>query len=178
MQNSNTNKKSEPRWVPLQDTWTTPEELLDILNVEQVPVPIVRVAQLLGADVYLIDDVEWHGALEASVETGEANIYVYRNMPDTRKRFTVAHELGHLILHGDEKTEGAQYTVELRDHNFNDTNQKEHQANGFGAGLLMPEDKVKNLVTFLGQDIRELAESFEVSTPAMKNRLNKLSLLD
>lgn len=106
-----------------------------------------------------------------------------------RQRFTIAHELGHLLLH-----EGRPLTVDqavLRVDLRNDvssmaTDLQEIQANTFAAALLMPEkivlDYATNLVRANGDITRdtlisELARTFDVSAEAMGYRLINLGIL-
>ena len=88
-----------------------------------------------------------------------------------RNRYTLAHELGHYILHKDKN-------VDLVDTTFfrnNETDSIEYMANEFAAKLLMPEDKVRDFVDNQGiKNIGELAEKFVVSASAMKYRIISL----
>lgn len=161
------NRESAPLWVKLYRSRKTPGEVVRMLGIEEPPVPITNLARDLGAEVYLVEDKNWHGAVDADVQTGDASIYVHKEMPETRQRFTIAHEIGHLILH--EKQE-----IRLRDTNFLENNREEEaQANGYAAGLLMPEFMMDN-ITLAITDPYKLAKTFFVSPAAMKARLNKL----
>lgn len=100
-------------------------------------------------------------------------IKVNRNDSARRQRFTVAHEVGHYLLHrdqiGDGITDDVLYRSGLSD-------RREAQANRMAADLLMPQQlvdewldrartlKVDNVVSFL-------ADKFNVSEAAMKIRL-------
>jgi Zn-dependent peptidase ImmA (M78 family) len=88
-----------------------------------------------------------------------------------RQKFTLAHELGHYILHKDKN-------VDIVDTTFfrnNETDSIEYMANEFAAKLLMPEDKVRDFVDNQGiKNIGELAEKFEISASAMKYRIISL----
>lgn len=104
---------------------------------------------------------------------GQFIIRVNRNDSARRQRFTVAHEIGHYLLHrneiGDGITDDVLYRSELSD-------RREAQANRMAADLLMPQQlvdewldraralKVDNVVGFL-------ADKFNVSEAAMKIRL-------
>lgn len=106
-----------------------------------------------------------------------------------RQRFTIAHELGHLLLH-----KGRPLTVDqavLRVDMRNDvssmaTDIQEIQANTFAATLLMPEEMVLNSATTLVRKdgsitrddlIAKLARTFNVSVEAMSYRLINLGIL-
>lgn len=93
-----------------------------------------------------------------------------------RRRFTIAHEVGHWVLHRDDiadlvvtRTVGyvpsdpakAQTPEEIR----------EREANRFAAELLMPEDRIHAAVGAHGADVVGQAERFEVSALSMAWRL-------
>jgi Zn-dependent peptidase ImmA (M78 family) len=103
---------------------------------------------------------------------------------NTRKRFTIAHELGHLFLHKNISVNYDQGVMLFRDSHASDgTDLREIQANQFAAELLMPEDSVRDEVAKLGlrdlmddEVIEELAEKYNVSSQAMAVRLSNLYL--
>jgi Zn-dependent peptidase ImmA (M78 family) len=87
-----------------------------------------------------------------------------------RQRYTLAHELGHYILHKEKN-------IDIVDTTFfrnNETDSIEYMANEFAAKLLMPQDKVEVLINQGIKNIGELAENFEVSASAMKYRVLSL----
>tara|TARA_A100001391_G_scaffold204946_2_gene202677 strand:- start:3572 stop:4123 length:552 start_codon:yes stop_codon:yes gene_type:complete len=89
-----------------------------------------------------------------------------------RRRFTMAHELGHILL-GHVKS-GAK---PKRDNNFNANGDwDEVDANAFAAELLMPETHVVHFLN-QGMDISSMADKFLVSPTAMRYRLQRLGLL-
>ncbi|WP_119025608.1 ImmA/IrrE family metallo-endopeptidase [Acinetobacter soli] len=78
-----------------------------------------------------------------------------------RARFTVAHEIGHLILHeGFALARGA-----VRHEHYEDS---EWQADAFAAELLMPSQACINL------SIAEIRERFQVGFKAARNKFNSL----
>ena len=104
-----------------------------------------------------------------------------------RQRFTVAHELGHLLLHdGRQLTVDHSVRVNWRDHKSSmATDREEIEANAFAAQLLMPGDLVRSATALLVSDgirtrdavISSLAEQFDVSTEAMGYRLVNLGII-
>lgn len=90
-----------------------------------------------------------------------------------RRRFTVAHELGHCCLHGDSLQDGY---VEFRN-NSNNGSVKEIEANTFAGELLIPKHSLNNIINRLVKpSITALAEIFEVSLPVMRGRLELLKI--
>ncbi|MBD9653595.1 ImmA/IrrE family metallo-endopeptidase [Pseudomonas sp. PDM12] len=88
-----------------------------------------------------------------------------------RNRFTLAHELGHVLLgHVNE------HNTQHRDTTFGNYNPIERSANSFAAALVMPEQRVREL--FSGAtSVQQLAEAFGVSNAAMSFRLKNLGLI-
>ena len=90
----------------------------------------------------------------------------------TRQRFTMAHELGHYILHRNDQSE------------FNDTvlfrngevNPQEYEANYFAGDLLMPEDRFREFLNQQSTSVDDLAEYFNTSPLAVRVRAKQLNL--
>lgn len=89
-----------------------------------------------------------------------------------RRRFTVAHELGHFVMgHEDAPRDvPANFGASVSD-------PIERAANQFAAELLMPEDSVRQ-VALSGRfgSVENLADAFKVSKVAMNYRLTNLRL--
>lgn len=106
-----------------------------------------------------------------------------------RQRFTIAHELGHLLLHEGKQiiVDQAVLRVDLRNHvSSMGTDVEEIEANTFAATLLMPErivfpyvtDLIKTNGDITREDlIAELARTFDVSAEAMGYRLINIGIL-
>jgi Zn-dependent peptidase ImmA (M78 family) len=87
-----------------------------------------------------------------------------------RRRFTIAHELGHYFLHrhlGDFED-----TVIFR--REQQPNPREYEANEFAARLLMPEDKFLLARNRLNNDIGAIAHEFGVSELATRFRIDNV----
>ncbi len=100
-----------------------------------------------------------------------------------RKRFSVAHEIGHFILHPSREAYDLQ--VIARDERSSEGKYLEEiEANSFAAELLMPSellrDEVRTHIDLFADDeseIKNLAQTFGVSFQAMTHRLTNLGLL-
>jgi Zn-dependent peptidase ImmA (M78 family) len=106
----------------------------------------------------------------------------------TRQAFTIAHELGHLLLHGDVEVHiDERRLLGRRDQvSSKAVDPREIEANQFAAELLMPEDLIRSAVVSVVDRHPEitvedaivlLARSFRVSELAMTHRLNNLRIL-
>ena len=98
----------------------------------------------------------------------ERRIYVNRDEPALRQTFTVAHELGHKILHPDWVATD-DYRVYRRGNQVQD--EHETEANAFAASLLMPRFMMDRCYELPVPDISQV---FAVSVPAVKARLQHL----
>lgn len=106
-------------------------------------------------------------------------IKVNENHPETRKRFTVAHELGHYFLH--KENFGRQlfddYAKRHSEMDWLYTNEErlfEREANIFAAWLLVDDHALAKQIRVLGRDARKLAAKFWVSERMMEFRLMRL----
>lgn len=122
--------------------------------------------------------------LRPVVKSNQSGYYYYNNgqpyieyNPEDgleRRRFTVAHELGH-HFNGDWE---APRLDTVHNFSFNEWNPVEVNANRFAADLLMPESLVRFAVLQQGiTDLENLADLFRVSGTAMYYRLLNLGLL-
>ncbi len=110
------------------------------------------------------------GAFDKNTKT------IYLSKTDSKKRqaFTIAHELGHIIL-GHNKNYDVLYRTQAD--NFNgSSSEEEKQANYFAASLLMPKELIQNFWKG-NRDIELLAAHFGVSRTAAYWRLKELGLI-
>jgi hypothetical protein len=144
----------------------TADMVLSMQGIQDPAVDVAGVIRSLGIQLYVQSLRECAGAME--VEGNSATIMVERSDVRVRQRFTMAHELGHVLLHRDE--------MSFRDADFTPFTMKEQQANNFAAELLMPAWMVRPRVGIWGADVKRLAGVFDVSTTAMTFRLKTLKL--
>lgn len=103
-------------------------------------------------------------------------IYLSPYTTPLRDNFTIAHELGHFVLHytpvRDDISEEELPLVFAR----YGTGLQEWQANRFAAALLMPKEPFEEDFNRLGGDIELLAGRYGVSVPAAEIRCKSLGL--
>lgn len=112
----------------------------------------------------------------------DVTVLVKQDDPGFRKRFTIAHELGHYFLHLSKDGEYLDKEANLFRQQSGDEGgsvggdrRREFQANLFAAALLMPADEVRRY--WKERDsIKELAGIFKVSPTAMGLRIAALDL--
>jgi|SRR2546421_4117415 len=158
--------------------------LLRQLKTRKAPVDVGRVARHLGVRVEHADlGEDCSGVL---LRKGDAAVIGvnYSHHPN-RQRFTIAHELGHFVLHkGDKYIDKGMATVQFRNaESSTGTQVEERDANQFAAALLMPEEWVRREFEKhpfdLGDDkaLSAMCKRFGVSSQAMSFRLVNLGLL-
>lgn len=147
----------------------------DIISMFNIEIPINDMEELvhcLGGSIqvnYTCSDGE-------VVKDGDGFIIKLSPFQDEkRKRFTIAHELGHLFLHMGYLTNDELW--KQQDNNVYHrmgSSEKEYQANEFAASLLMPEDEYYNVMEkFIENnyvDTLKIANYFNVSVDAASNR--------
>jgi len=160
------------------------EEATRILKkqrIKKAPVPVDKIAESLGAEVrYSPFEGELAGML---IRDGEDHRIIGVNSLHhiNRQRFTIAHECGHLLFHtGDVHIDHA-FRVNRRDATSSMAiDPEEIEANRFAAELLMPyamitEDlQTRNIDIEDEDDIKELAQKYQVSVQAMTHRIANL----
>jgi hypothetical protein len=143
---------------------------------QSAPVPVTALAHELGIKVYqsagLAATVS--GKLVRDVERGGQSGYaivVNATHVETRRRFTIAHEIAHFVLHrsdvGSGISENEFYRSTL-------SNAQEAEANRLAADILMPWPLIYQIIEtekVRADDFAYLAKKFNVSEAAMKIRL-------
>jgi Zn-dependent peptidase ImmA (M78 family) len=163
------------------------QDLLTAAGIDATPVDVFALAKLAGADV-VQHKFDEDGNISGMLYRDEARTVIGVNAAHspTRRRFTVAHELGHLRLHpGRPLILDAPARVNFRDRTASlATDREEIEANAFAAALLMPERLVLEWVGRLlttrehtpEKLVRLLADEFQVSEAAMGYRLINLGI--
>jgi len=164
------------------------EALVKRLRISNPPVPVDRIAQELGLSVvYMNLGADVSGLLFSNGDS--SCIAVQEGDHPNRRRFTIAHEIGHHYLrHQFEAGEHVHvdhgnYISHRGPRSSTGVDPKEIEANQFAATLLMPSEMILRKVAairsehLLDYHVSQLAESFGVSEQAMTIRLSGLGLL-
>jgi Zn-dependent peptidase ImmA (M78 family) len=157
------------------------DELL--VGITKPPVDLAAIAERLGVEIRPFElGAEVAGILYR--DGGRKVIVVNHKHSSVRQRFTIAHELGHLLLHKGEPVhvdEG--FRVNLRDPRSATAEEVEEiEANAFAANLLMPAAWLKREIDRDQLDpsdedaLGSLATRYGVSLHAMALRLASLSV--
>lgn len=141
-----------------------------------LPVNVEIVAKGLGIRVhyrYIPEDEDFCGVWFRGKKY--AHILINTALPDTRQKFTLAHEVGHHILSGLHMDECAAVSV------CSDSSTcAEKWCDAYAAALLMPEWAIRSMATQLklpeALTVYYLCAMFGVSKTAMWRRLRELGL--
>lgn len=102
----------------------------------------------------------------------QPRIVVNAEMGTARKTFTIAHELGHFLMHRD-WAKGQNYEVLPRLNNYGGPKPEEEvEADAFAANLLVPLDMLAHYRRLV--PVSELPKLFLVSPQVIENRLKWL----
>ncbi|WP_373047164.1 ImmA/IrrE family metallo-endopeptidase [Vulgatibacter sp.] len=162
-------------WKQMKDAGYRANDLLRHFGISEPAVDVEAIATSMGIEVRETVQPGWSGALDMRGETPV--IWVQANEVPARKRFTIAHELGHLLLHPVRKVAFRDRVVASNDgvDQYDGTPKQEYEANDFAASLLMPLWMLDPLVMEHGADAMTLAQLFGVSKGAMRIRLGRLA---
>ena len=157
------------------------KEVLVQHGLYSLPIDPVRLANRLGVRVNnaKFSDDSWAAMLAKSGDT--TRIFVEQSDQPYRKRFSIAHELGHHFLHLFEDGEFVDKRVDMfRDREpahgpMSKQRLREVEANWFAAALLMPVEFVR-AEWEKNPNIQKMSRVFNVSEEAMGYRLDALDL--
>ncbi len=169
--------------IPTEELEKKAGDLLQETGMAQAPVPVDEVARYLGIQVDEAElGEECSGMLVRDEESAVIGVNV--NHHEHRKRFTIAHEIAHFMLHGGEAYIDKPPHIDFRAADSGSgTQQEETEANQFAAALLMPADQVRAAVAeqpfdpTRDDELPNLARRFKVSPQAMTTRLIHLGLI-
>jgi len=163
------------------------DEILQGMKLNTLPVKIEDVAKKTGLTVSPFDfEDDISGVLV--IQDGKGVIGYNQSESRVRRRFTIAHELGHFVLHRELSSMFMDkgFSAIFRSANSGlseETQILEREANTFAAYILMPDrllkEAIDNIDFDLGSEdeIKNLAKIFDVSSQAMYYRILNSGLL-
>jgi Zn-dependent peptidase ImmA (M78 family) len=166
------------------------ETLLDKNGVASGAVPVDKIVKSYGISLKLdeVDD-DLSGFLYRDHKAKNVIIGANKSHHPNRQRFTIAHELGHYLLHQGElvhlDSDRGAFMLNLRDSvSSKGEDNDEREANLFAAELLMPakflkQDLAGKDLDLLGggEVLQKLARKYKVSTEALTFRLANLGYI-
>ena len=170
------------------DDQKTPAAVVDEIlrqNPEvQYPFPLEELAGLAGIEsIGELDTAGFEGMLITNAEKSRGAIMVKAKTSPRRRRFTIAHELGHYLLPWHRQETFSCKSSDIKDSGDgrprSDLINIEAEANSFASQLLMPSGAFNRLMHDYGApeliDITDLSNTFDVSFEAAAHRYKALT---
>lgn len=134
-----------------------------------------RLVKLFNCDVKVTDAIELASGVHGTVEVRgkkDWTVYLPEHTGPLQDRFTLAHELGHYVLHSRLGRVAIQASRTFNSAEEPDAAEKE--ADAFALALLMPKLAVDSAIEKYGEDVQLLAAIFSVEPPVADTRLKSL----
>lgn len=158
-------------------------------DINEAPVEIIRVCNELGIKVfetYLKENISGLIVVDNKVwEEYNSDKFILVNLaePATRRRFTIAHELAHYVLH---REDGLLYKHRDMNDGSGNKDRIEKEADYFASNILMPEKLIREHIKYVRDHsfgklpgfiiAKDIADMFAVSESAAEVRLRQLGL--
>lgn len=151
-------------------------KILSDFGVDSPPIPLIDIVNAHGLNILYADfsSIPDGNKIAGFMDFKRHRIVVNKDDHPNRQRFTIAHELGHYLLHKEYIKDESKYKVllrqPLRDKNYPP---EESEANCFAANLLVPKILLKKYKKY-PNTIK--ASLFAVSEDVIKYREKRASL--
>lgn len=150
------------------------KKFVKAINFDPIEQNVKDIVERLKGTTKYEDDSKWFDingggmVVHGKDKEPKFTIYLPKYTSTNRDNFTIAHEIGHYILH----SQFGEFAFEIK--RSGENIRTEWEANWFAAELLMPEDKIREDYKTLS--IYELNLKYKVSISAIKVRLKSLNL--
>ncbi|MDP4272694.1 MAG: XRE family transcriptional regulator [Bacteroidota bacterium] len=141
-------------------------KIRDYLKLPKGPIiNIVNIFEKHGIIVYFIDtNCEKFDGITLFTDKNQPIIFIDKKIPNDRKRFTLGHELGHLVMH-------IPFVID----NFRN---EEEEANSFSSEFNMPYLECRNdIINLKYNDLGKLKSYWKLSKAAIIVRAKQLKLI-
>ena len=160
--------------LPSRPRWGHAEKKANELSApySSPPIPVLDIAEDNGVNVVFADFGKNSESVSGLCDFPNARIYVNEDDIPERQAFTMAHELGHWLLHRDVFLKQPElYPVLPRFSSPDQSNILEKEANKFAATLLVPARLLKPVKD---APVSTLASIFGVSRTMMEFQLKNV----
>ncbi|WP_313057401.1 ImmA/IrrE family metallo-endopeptidase [Agrobacterium cavarae] len=140
----------------------------DEFGIVAPPINPVEIARHLGVEIQFANFGGKFFDISGFYDCETRTIIVNGEEYPLRQTFTIAHELGHHILHA-EWARSSEYSVLMRDADYSGQEAHEKEANAFAGHLLVPRFLLDQY--WRTTNVEGLSKLFAVSVPVIKNRL-------
>jgi IrrE N-terminal-like domain len=174
--------------IELEDYKTPSDVVEEILRQNPdltYPTPLERFVELAGIEsISELTTEGFEGMLITNTEKSRGAILVKSANSPRRRRFTIAHELGHFLLPWHRQERFSCQSSDIKDHGNSRSVSTEHatietEANTFASELLMPTQAVKTILAKFDMpslvDLTDLSDTFDVSFEAAVHRYKALT---
>lgn len=174
--------------MELEDHKTPSDVVEEILRQNPdltYPTPLERFVELAGIEsISELTTDGFEGMLITNAEKSRGAIMVKAGVSPRRRRFTVAHELGHFLLPWHRQERFSCKSSDIKDSGNSRSNSIEQvnieaEANAFASELLMPSLEFKRILAGFDMpaliDLADLSDTFDVSFEATVHRYKALS---
>lgn len=159
-----------------------------VLQKYKMTIPINLEELISKMNGVLVEVDYYNGKLDRYIYKGsnqdvKANftIYVQKSQNEKIKRFTIAHEIGHLIINMGYQADWEKWENSPKKYTRSGNSLQEQIANEFAAALLMPEAEYVLATTEYRKgnsiDVQKLADIFEVSLSTARVRGKALEII-
>lgn len=163
--------------IPVKGS-NTPEVIANylrlFLGLNDDPIDnLISVVERLGIAILFLDvDSDKFSGLTLQTDINAPLIVLNKNMPNDHKKFTIAHELGHLIMHIPFAEDPEFYEA------LEDLEGVEKQADNFAGAFLMPKKKAQyTFVNLTYSKLTELKLYWKVSKQAIIYRAKAIGAI-
>lgn len=154
-----------------QDARDRARDVLDNYWDGRFPVKIAAISKSMGVMPYQASLSSGLSGMIVKKPNEQARAYVENSETETRRRFTLAHELGHYVERVDVSDDNDFSFVERRKSGRYDLH--EFYADEFAGALLMPEKPFMDMIRE-GCSLIDIAARFGVSLDAARKRRERL----
>ncbi len=142
-------------------------QILIDYNIKELPISVSALCEEMGIKVRLYEPKNGNDGC-CGIRFGKPRIFVSKNCSSERRRFTIAHELGHILL-----GHVGKYELVNREPSGTD-NPIEQEANVFASRLLAPACVLWGCGVKTAEDIQRLCG---ISRQAAEYRMARMKLL-
>lgn len=148
------------------------DRVLEENEIISPPVDVVQICKNYNLGIFE-SDLGSSNLVSGFLDPQERRIYLNQNDSVERKNFTIAHELGHWLMHRDLViSEPDKYAIMYRmPLGKNQKDPYEVEANFFAANLLVPTQFLNKFYKSKNYDLASLSVIFGVSTEVISYRI-------
>jgi Zn-dependent peptidase ImmA (M78 family)/DNA-binding XRE family transcriptional regulator len=149
----------------------TPEEaaqhIRNVLKIGKGPIDkLISILEKHGIIIYFLDsESDKFDGITVFTDNNYPVIIINKNMPNDRKRFTIGHELGHLVMH-------------IPFFYYRDSDELEREAHRFSAEFNMPKAECRNdLIRLKYYQLGHLKDYWKLSKAAIIYRAKEIGAI-